>query len=99
MFSFGMTVTESDAMFAVGHEYWRDGRGELPKDISYCLFEAISEEFKEGYVKRISTVQNGQTMYPLLFKFAFFPLRTNHFYHCINFFPNCYHFFLSNLNF
>nr|XP_022306118.1 uncharacterized protein LOC111112688 isoform X2 [Crassostrea virginica] len=63
MFSFGMTVTESDAMFVIGHEYWRDGRGELPKDISYRLFEAIPKAFKEGTVKRISTVQNGQTIW------------------------------------
>lgn len=83
MLSFGMTVTESDAMFAIGYEYWRDGLGELPTDIKYSLFEAISVTFKEGYVKRISTMQNGQTMYPLLSKFASFALRTNHIYHCI----------------
>lgn len=76
-FSFGMDVTESDIMFAIGYEYWRDGKGELPTDIRYSLIETISKVFKEGNVQRISTVQNGKPMYPLMSKFASFAL-TNH---------------------
>lgn len=83
-FSFGMDVTESDIMFAIGYEYWRDGKGEfeLPTDIRYSLIETISEVFKEGNVKRISTVQNGKSMYP------FFALITNHLLSLHNFLQN-----------
>lgn len=68
MFAFGMSVSESDVLFALGYEYWKTEKEDLPPDTVYSMIEAFSVVFrgKREEVKRMQGQQNGQTMYPLL---------------------------------